>query len=108
MEARDTIREPDVRSSPLPPDPLASWARYARINITQDQLVHQTAARKQSFDVRLYRLDIERVRLDNNRRFRTAFVANQKRAFQVLSTFLYDYLGFTKCLEVCFVDVLAN
>lgn len=45
METRDTIRDTDVCSAPLLSDLHVTLARYARIDITWDQLEQQPAAR---------------------------------------------------------------
>lgn len=76
-----SLRHPansDIRNAPFPSDQHVAWARFAHINIISNHLEHQIAARAQSFDEKLYRIDIERVRLVNYRPFRAAFVPNQQ------------------------------
>lgn len=108
IESRDIIKEPYVRNAPLYLDLHANWARLARINITWDQLGHQTAAREQSFDERLYHTNMEKVRFVNNCHVRAAFIANHQTVFQVPSSLLRDYFGLASCLEVCLLETFTR
>lgn len=83
MEQQLMIGETDVQNSPLPSDTHAAWARYHRLNITSNILEIHTATWEQLPSEQRCRLNIERVRLVNNRRVRSVFVANQQRLFQV-------------------------
>lgn len=107
-EPLKTIEKPDVRNVSLPLD----RARPARVTVSLS--LHEN-----NFNIRLWqrgsqpmsnstRLDIGRVRLVNNHFVRTAFIANQKGAIQVLSSLPCVYLCFANCPKVLFVDVFAR
>lgn len=70
-------------------------------------LKNRTATRERSSYEQLYWRDIECVRLVNNRRFRSSFVANRKGLYQVSTSVLCDCFAITNFFEANFVDVLA-
>lgn len=70
-------------------------------------LKNQTATGRQLSDEQLYRLDIERVRLVNNIRVRSVFVARKQGLFQVPAAVLCDSFCVSTSFKDRFVDVLA-
>lgn len=108
MKPCNNIAKLDVQNTLLSHDLHSTWACYVRINITQDQLEHQTAAREQFFNERLYRVVMERVSLVNICRVRTSFVANQQGASEVPLSLHCDYSGLANCPKICFLDVLGR
>lgn len=83
IEPQCTNSEVDICIALFPRDLHVTWAPYAFINITWDQFQHRNTRREQLSDDFLYHLNIERVRLVNNRRDLTAFVARHQTIFQV-------------------------
>lgn len=71
-------------------------------------LENQIANTEQSSIEQLYRLEIERLRLVNNRRARSAFVANQKGHIQAPDSTPCDSFFVTNPFEAPFADFLAR
>lgn len=98
MESRETapkkpqatIEDPDIRNASFYSNRYVTWSRHARITIRWDQLKHKNAVREQSFDMRIYRLDIKKVHLVKNSLLQTSLVVNQQCVFQVAASLCCD------------------
>lgn len=83
MELHFAIGEPHVRKAPLHSSMDMAWAPYTKLNLIWDMFENQTAAREQTWNEELYRIENEHVRLVNNLRARTFFITTQQGLFQV-------------------------
>lgn len=92
----------------LLPNLYAAWTRYAPFNVARVLLKLQIAAKEQSSDGQLFSLDIEKVRLSNNRCVQTSFVVSEQSVFQVPSFVRCDHFGIESCLKVLLDDFLAR
>lgn len=108
MEQQLTTGAHDARNAPLPSDMYAPLARCRKLNISSNILKNQTAIKEQSSRQQLYWLEIERIRLVNNRRVGSAFDASQKGLFQVPFSVPCDSFCLTNSFKAQFLTVLAR
>lgn len=104
MKSQFMIGEPDVWNSPQLSDRHLASARYLKLVNTWNMLENLTATRQQSSNKELCRLDIARVRLVNNHRIMSAFVANQRSPFQVPASVPCDQFGLANSSKAWFVN----
>lgn len=81
--------------------------RYPTLNITWDLLENQITPREKSLDMKLYHLEVERVRLGSYRGVHSAFVSIIKASFRFLHLFLVRIFFGEFFLGLSF-DVLAR
>lgn len=67
MDTRETFEEPNACNAPLHPDVYATSVLHTQVNITWNQSERQSAARDNSLDEQLYRLENKRANLFNDR-----------------------------------------
>lgn len=77
----------------LPSDMHVARVRYQKQDITLNMLENQAASKEQSSTKELYQPDMERVRLVNRRRNRSAFAANQKSVSQAQTFVSFNAFG---------------
>lgn len=82
MEPRDIIGESYVQKIFPSSDLYVTLDRYLKLEFTWNLLDNQTGTREQFLDDYLYRLEIKRPFLVNNRRIRCKFVVNQQAWIQ--------------------------
>lgn len=86
----------------------APYVLHSTLNISCDLLENQTAAMEQPSKDQLCRADIKHVRLVNNPRGKSAFVANQQGLFQVPASVSTDSIGVANFFQARFLLVLAR
>lgn len=102
------ISMPSTQNTTFYSDTYAIWARYARMDITCDQLEPQSFAKVQFFTKQLYCSDKERVHFGKIHCVQSSFVAVQQGVFWILVLLLCGYFGVEKVSNAYFVDAFAR